>query len=153
MAVAVALLGLMAVLVVAQVVARNGFNLGLAWADELARFSSLALVYLAMPLLALRGQHVAVDMLPQLLGGKAKTAMAVAVEIGIFAFCAITLYGMQSYLMRAGKFATQAMGMSNWILYAPAAIGISLFALVALLRLVTIAGVGSTPEIRAGGHS
>lgn len=153
MAVAITLLALMAFLVVLQVVARNGFDLGLPWADELARFSSVGLVYLSIPLLALRGQHIAVDLLPQLLGGRSRLAMAIIVEIGILIFCAITLYGLQAYLMRAGKFATPAMGMSNWFFYAPAAIGITLFALVALLRLLQIAGGGrKDTESQIGGH-
>ena len=70
MALAIALLAMVAILVVAQVVARNGFDLGLPWADELARFGGLALVFLSIPLLALRGQHVAVDLVPQLIGGR-----------------------------------------------------------------------------------
>lgn len=137
--IAVVQLGLLAGLVVLQVIARNGFDLGLPWADELARFCSLSLVFLSLPLLALRGRHVAVEMLPQVLGGRWRVIMAGISEIGVFVFCAFTLYGMQNYLARAGKFATPAMGMSNWLLYAPAAIGITLLLLVALLRLSDIA--------------
>ncbi|MBP1849321.1 TRAP transporter small permease [Rhizobium halophytocola] len=151
MAVAVLLLALMAVLVVLQVVARNGFDLGLPWADELARFSGVALVYLALPLLAVRSQHVAVDMLPQFLGGRSRRVMAVVAEAGVFVFCAITLYGMQAYLMRAGKFATPAMGLSNWIFYAPAVVGITLLGLVALVRLLCLAGGGVANQSPAGG--
>ena len=136
MALAIGLLAMVAILVIVQVVARNGFDLGLPWADELARFGGLALVFLSIPLLALRGLHVAVDLVPQLIGGRAQVAMAIATEVGILLFCVISLYGMHSYLSRAGKFSTPAMGMSNWLFYAPAAIGIALFACVAVLRLV-----------------
>lgn len=151
MAVAVALLALMGVLVVTQVVARNGFDLGLPWADELARYCSISLVYLAMPLLALRGQHVAVDMLPQLLGGKFRILMAAATEVGITLFCVITLFGMHAYLLRAGKFTTQAMGLSNWLFYAPSVVGIALFALISLLRLMDILGFRYSENGQADG--
>ncbi|KEQ02286.1 TRAP transporter small permease [Pseudorhizobium pelagicum] len=134
-AVAIGFLALVAILVVVQVIARNGFDLGLPWADELARFGGVALVFLSIPLLALRGQHVAVDVVPQLIGGRTQAALAIIAEIGVFLFCAISLYGMHSYLSRAGKFSTPAMGMSNWLFYAPATIGLTLFACVAVRRL------------------
>lgn len=137
MALAIALLAMVAILVVVQVVARNSFDLGLPWADELARFAGLSLVFLSIPLLALRGQHVAVDLVPQLIGGRTQLAMAIVSEIGILVFCVISLFGVHSYLSRAGKFATPAMGMSNWFLYAPVAIGMILFACVAAMRLAT----------------
>ncbi|SMD20869.1 TRAP transporter small permease subunit [Rhizobium sp. RU36D] len=133
-------------------VIRNGFDIGLAWADELARFASLSLVYLAMPRLALRGQHIAIGMLPELLGGRIQTVMAIGVELGVLAFCTLTLYGTHAYLMRAGKFSTQAMSLSNWVFYAPATLGITLFALVAVLRLLKIAGFGQSPDHQTGSH-
>jgi TRAP-type transport system small permease protein len=152
MAIAIALLALMAILVVLQVVARNGFDLGLPWADELARFSSISLVYLSMPLLALRGQHVAVDMLPQLLGGRSKVVLAAIAEIGTAVFCITTLFGMHAYLIRAGKFSTQALGLSNWLFYAPSVVGVALFGLVSLLRLVEIGGDGTNADTKPEGR-
>lgn len=152
MALAIALLAMVSILVVVQVVARNGFDLGLPWADELARFGGLALVFMSIPLLALRGLHVAVDLVPQLIGGRAQLAMAIATEVGILLFCAISLYGMHSYLSRAGKFATPAMGMSNWLFYAPATVGLFLFACVAMYRLVHFF-ITALPEKSADGAS
>ena len=151
MALAIGLLAMVAILVIVQVVARNGFDLGLPWADELARFGGLALVFLSIPLLALRGLHVAVDLVPQLIGGRMQVAMGIATEVGILLFCVISLYGMHSYLSRAGKFATPAMGMSNWLFYAPATIGLILFACVAVLRLTRFL-TPTTPETSADGE-
>ena len=48
------LLAAMSILIVAQVVGRNVFDLGMPWADELSRFCGVALVFLGVPLLALR---------------------------------------------------------------------------------------------------
>jgi TRAP-type transport system small permease protein len=135
MIVAVALLAFVAVLVVVQVIARNIFDLGLPWADELARFSSMGLVYLSIPLIAVNRQHVSVDFLPQLAGPRWRIVLDAVTEIGIAVFCGITLYGMQSYLIRAGKFSTPAIGISNWVFYTPASIGITLFLLVSVFRL------------------
>jgi C4-dicarboxylate transporter DctQ subunit len=53
-------LALLSGLIVLQVGARNFFDMGMPWADELARYCGVALVYLCVPILAMRGQHVAV---------------------------------------------------------------------------------------------
>lgn len=39
-------------------------------------------------------------------------------------------------MQRAAKFSTPALGMPNWLFYLPAAIGMLLFGLVALRRLL-----------------
>lgn len=136
--VAILFLALLSILIVAQVVGRNIFDLGMPWADELARISGIAVVFLCVPLLALRGQHVAVDMVPMLLPPRARHAFLFAAEVMTLAFCALTLYGLQAFLLRAGKFATPAMGISNWFVYTPAVIGFALLAIVTLLRLATL---------------
>ncbi|KXF75249.1 TRAP transporter [Paramesorhizobium deserti] len=132
---AIFLLALMALLIVTQVVGRNIFNLGMPWADELARFSGIALVFLSVPLLALRGQHVAVDLVPMMLPQHLRRYVLAFIEIAISAFCLLTLYGFQSFLSRAGKFATPAIGISNWLFYAPALLGFILLLMISLLRL------------------
>ncbi|MGQ9366979.1 TRAP transporter small permease [Azospirillum sp. ST 5-10] len=133
--VAILSLALVAGLVVAQVAGRNLFNLGMAWADELARFSGIALVFLAVPVLALRGQHVAVDMVPQLLPLRQRRALAVAVEVAVLLFSGLALYGLHAFLGRAGGFVTPAIGLPNWLFYAPAVVGYLLLALVTLERI------------------
>lgn len=136
--IAMLFLALLSVLIVAQVVGRNVFDLGMPWADELARVSGIALVFLCVPLLALRGRHVAVDMVPMLLPPRARRVFLFATEVMVLAFCVLALYGLQAFLPRAGKFATPAMGISNWLVYAPAVIGFALMAIVTLLRLATL---------------
>ncbi|MBI1179635.1 MAG: TRAP transporter small permease subunit [Alphaproteobacteria bacterium] len=128
----------MAVLVVAQVVARNALDLGLPAADELARYACIALVYLAVPSLALRGQHVAVDILVQAAPRRLRRPLRAATEVAVLAFCAISLYALAAFLARAGKFTTPALGMPNTLFYAPAAVGFALLAAVTLARLLRL---------------
>jgi len=135
---AVLLLALMVVLVVGQVVGRNAFDLGMPWADELARFSGVALVFLCVPLLALRGQHVAVDLVPLAMRGALRRICLVLAEGAVLAFSVLTLIGFQSFLSRAWKFSTPAIGIPNWIFYAPALIGFVLLMLVAALRIADL---------------
>ncbi|MCY0096874.1 TRAP transporter small permease [Hoeflea ulvae] len=137
-AIGIAMLALMAALIAVQVVARNIFDLGLPWADELARFCCIGLVFLAIPALVLNHQMVAVTVVPDMLGGRARRSLHVAQELATLAFAGFTLWGFAAFLPRAGKFLTPAMGMPNWGYYAAALIGTVLIACAALFRIADI---------------
>lgn len=133
---AIVMLLLTTFLVVLQVAARNVWQVGLPWADELARYGGLGIVYLAVPLLLLNGGHIAVDILSSRLKGRAGRVLAVVNEILILAFCGLFLHGSYLFLLKAGKFATPALRMPNLLFYLPVVLGMLLFTLVAALRLV-----------------
>lgn len=133
-AVAVILLALIACLILAQVLGRNLFDLGMPWADELARFCGVALVFLGAPLLAHRGQHVAVDMILAALPNGPQRALGMLIELAFLGFASLALWGLYAFLGRAWKFATPTLGIPNWIFYAPAIIGFVLLAAIALSR-------------------
>ena len=136
--VAILLLASMSFLIVAQVVGRNLFDIGMPWADELSRFCGVALVFLCVPILALRGQHVAVDMVPMMLPPAWRRIVAVMAEVMILAFSAFSLWALYAFLGRAWKFATPTLGIPNWVYYTPAAICFGLLALITVARLVTL---------------
>ncbi|MCB8889648.1 TRAP transporter small permease [Vreelandella malpeensis] len=137
--VAMLLLVLIATLVVAQVVARNLFSTGLPWADEAARFAGLSMVYLATPYLLFHGQHVAVTMLAEALSGLKQTVCLALGELATLGFCTLTLYGFYRFLLRAGRFASPALGIPNLWLYMPALVSIVLLAVISLYRLGRLA--------------
>ena len=129
-------LGLLTALVVAQVICRDAFDMGLPWADELARFCGVALVFLSLPRLLIDHGHIAVDLIPNALGPGKRAILMRINELLMVVFCGIMLVGLYKFLLRAGKFSTPAMGIPNWIYYLPAVLGIALFTLVALRRLL-----------------
>jgi TRAP-type C4-dicarboxylate transport system permease small subunit len=135
---AMLLLAALCMLVVGQVVGRNLFNAGMPWADELARFCGVAIVFLCIPLLALRGQQVAVDMVPMMLPERARRWASAFSELLVLAFAALTLWGLYAFLGRAWKFATPTLGIPNWVFYGPAVIGFALLAVVTIGRLAMI---------------
>lgn len=135
---AMLLLAALCMFVVGQVVGRNLFDAGLPWADELARFCGVAIVFLCIPLLALRGQHVAVDMVPMMLPEGARRWAGALSELLVLVFAALTLWGLYAFLGRAWKFATPTLGIPNWVFYAPAVIGFALLAVITVGRLVAI---------------
>lgn len=128
---ALALLLLLAALVILQVVCRNVFDLGLPWADELARFCGIALVFLAMPQLLLGDKHIAMDIVPKMLPGAARAGLGVACGLLSLVFCGIMLWALYTFLLRAAKFSTPALGIPNLVFYAPAVLGFVFLAAVA----------------------
>ncbi|WP_417251912.1 TRAP transporter small permease [Castellaniella sp.] len=135
---AIVMLLLTTSLVVLQVVARNVWQVGLPWADELARYGGLGVVYLAIPLLLLQNGHIAVDIISARLHGRAGRVLAVINEIIVLGFCGLFLYGSYMFLMKAGRFSTPALRMPNLLFYLPVVVGMLLFTLVAIQRLIHI---------------
>ena len=131
------MLALMTVLVVGQVILRNLFDLGLPWADELARISNIALVFFVVPALMLHNRHIAIDLLYSALRPRGKAILRFLNYILITGFSAVFLFALYKFLLRAGKFSTPSMGLSNFVVYAPAVIGIGMLLAVAIYRLVT----------------
>ena len=87
-AIAMVLVALVTLLVVAQVVAREIFVVGLAWADEASRWAGLGVIFLVVPLIALHGGHVRVDMFINLLPeGARRVVQGLNEWLGVL-FCA-----------------------------------------------------------------
>lgn len=134
--VAMLLVGVMTAFIVIQVLGRNLFNAGLPWAEELARYCGLGVVYLAVPLLLLKGKHIQVDLVPNLLGPRSAFVLRFVNELVVLAYCAFFLWGGWYFLKRAARFSTAALGIPNWLYYLPAVLGMTLLTVVALSRLV-----------------
>ncbi len=126
----------MSALVVLQVIARDGFHLGLAWADELARYAGLTIVYLTAPLLLLANKHVLVDILINVLPNRLRAAVDCLNEVLMALFCVAFLWGGWLFMERAGKFSTPALGMPNLVFYAPVMLGMVLLLAASLVRCV-----------------
>lgn len=131
-------LAVMTVLVLVQVVCRDFFDLGLPGADELARFFGMALVFLAVPRLLLDNGHIAVDLVRSVLHPRGRAILDKVNGLLMLLFCGIMLVALYKFLLRAGKFATPALGIPNLVYYLPAVLGIVFFALVALHRLFAV---------------
>ena len=136
--VAIAALLAMAALVVMQVIARDGLHLGLAWADELARYAGLTIVYLTAPLLLLQNKHVLVDILVNVLPLRLRAAVGFINEALMVLFCVFFLCGGWMFIQRAGRFSTPALGLPNLFYYAPVMLGMILLFAASLIRLVRL---------------
>ncbi len=152
--IAIVALLVMSALVVLQVIARESFNLGLAWADELARYAGLVIVYLTVPILLFQNKHILVDMAVNLLRGRWRAAVDCINELLMIAFCVLFLWGGWVFMQRAGKFSTPAIGMPNLIFYAPALLGMALLCAASAIRLARLAAALMRGEVpRPASHS
>lgn len=140
------MLVLLTALVLAQIICRNVFDLGLPWADELARFCGVALVFLAIPYLLIEDKHIAMDLVPNMLPRTGKMLCESASRVLMIGFCAIVLWALYKFLLRAAKFSTPALGIPNLVFYMPAILGFAFFALIALYKLLARHGSSETHQ-------
>ena len=135
LAVSTGLLLLIVALVVAQIAARNIWSAGLPRAEEITRYAGVLVVYFTAPLLALHGQHVAVDVFTNMMPRLPRLICNLLAEISLLAFGVLTLWGGWLYLERAWKFKTPALGVRNIWLYGPIMASLLLLCVIALWRI------------------
>jgi TRAP-type transport system small permease protein len=147
-AVAILMLLVMTALIILQVGGRNLLNQGWPWAEELARYAGLGLVYLTAPLLLLRDKHIQVDIVSARIPGLAGRWLRVVNEALVLAFCGLFLWGGWAFLKKAGQFSTPALGIPNSVYYMPALLGMLLLAMVSLHRLLRLMAA-----LKSGAHA
>ncbi|HVK31933.1 MAG TPA: TRAP transporter small permease subunit [Burkholderiaceae bacterium] len=136
--VAMAMLVVCTTAIMVEVLARGLFNLGLPGVGEIAKWAGLALIFLAVPLLLARDEHVKVDMLFQLSKGVPRRLLAVFNELATLAFCVFFLVSCWWFMQRAARFSTPALSIPNLWYYMPAIAGMALTTLVAADRVLGI---------------
>jgi TRAP-type C4-dicarboxylate transport system permease small subunit len=132
----VALMAAMAVLVIANVIARYVFNHSFVWAEEVSRYMMVWVGFLGGGLVLRLGAHIAVDVFQDLLSRRAAQAMRVAVV-------ATMAVGLLAMLWLGGAYVEFAWGQEtpvlNWnfgLVYLAIPIGAALM----LVHLALIAG-------------
>lgn len=132
---ATGLMLLIVALIVAQIAARNFWNIGLPKAEEATRLAGILTVYLTAPLLALKGQHVAVDIFVNIMPRLPKLVCHILAELSIAAFSMLSVYAGWLYLQRAWKFKTPALGLQNIWLFTPIIACFCLLTIISLWRI------------------
>jgi len=145
---AIAIVALIAAtaLIMLQIVAREVFVAGVSWADELARYAGLTVIFMGVPALLARDEHVKVDMFLNMLRPRARHFDSVTNDLLMVVFGAMFLVAGWQFMQRAARFATPALGMPNLIFYLPAIIGMTLMLLVAIDRAVAALTAGAKDD-------
>lgn len=133
-------------LIMTQIVAREIFVAGLSWADELARYAGLTVIFMGVPTLLVRDEHVKVDMFLNMMPARPRRFFNITNDALMVAFAAMFLIAGWQFMQRAARFSTPALGMPNLIFYMPAAIGMTLLFFVAIDRAVAALAPGPKDE-------
>ncbi len=133
-------------LIMTQIVAREIFVAGLSWADELARYAGLTVIFMGVPTLLARDEHVKVDMFLNMMPARPRHFFNITNDALMVVFAAMFLIAGWQFMQRAARFSTPALGMPNLIFYMPAAIGMTLLFFVAIDRAVAALSPGAKDE-------
>jgi TRAP-type C4-dicarboxylate transport system permease small subunit len=145
---AIAIVALIAAtgLIMLQIVAREVLVTGLSWADELSRYAGLTVIFMGVPALLARDEHVKVDMFLNMMRPRTRRFFTVTNDVLMVVFGAMFLVAGWQFMQRAARFATPALGMPNLIFYLPAIVGMSLMLLVAIDRAVAALTSGAKDD-------
>lgn len=133
---------LMIVVIFLQVVARYFFNMSLAWSEELARYVFVWQVWLAVPYAVVKGRHIRLELLPEVVGAKMKYAldmMFFGVSACFFMFLCNESWAVTQGIIKMHQL-TPVMHFPKWICYlsVPVGSGLAVFRFIQYGVLRTI---------------
>lgn len=124
----------MVLLAGAQILLRNLFDSGLAWADPLLRAMVLWAAMLGALAAARDDKHIGLDLVAHFVHGRAKRALRVVTLLFAAVVCAaMAWYGVGLVQLDYGSGAATA-GIANWIIEAIVPVGFGLLALRLAIR-------------------
>lgn len=119
----------------AQVVFRYVLSFSLPWADEIARFGLVWLVYMGMVSALVRGQHVSVEFLLARYRGPLGVWMHNLIDLAGVVLFGTLLYGGVLLMQMTGSQITPGLGISKAWVYLALPVGAALMILEFGLRM------------------
>ncbi len=110
--------------VMIQIIMRNVFHAGSIKLEELARFSLVSLVFLMIPTLTLRKQHIIVDIVLLYLPQNIKRWASVVTQALVLFFGLYVLWAVATIMQFNWNVRTPALAMPNVVFYIPITLGI-----------------------------
>lgn len=118
-----------------QVIFRYVFEFSLPWADELARYCLVWMVFVGMVVALVRGQHVTVDLLRARYQGRVRLIMLSVIDLACAALFGTLLYGGVLLMQLAVGQTTSGLGMPKYLVYAALPVGAVLMLVELALRI------------------
>jgi len=119
----------------AQVIFRYVFEFSLPWADELARYCLVWMVFVGMVVALVRGQHVTVDLLRARYQGRVRLLMLSVIDLACAVLFGTLLYGGVLLMQLAVGQTTSGLGMPKYLVYAALPLGAVLMLVELALRV------------------
>ncbi len=135
------LLGVAAVVIVVDIVARFVFSSSLGWGPEFVRYSIIWMVFIGGSVAARRGVHISIDALQSALPANAARWLTAAILAISSVFCAYLAYEAVGFVQQSARFGqlTSSMRIPLWWVIMAIPIGCSLMCLRFAERAVTVA--------------
>jgi len=102
-----ALIGIMSLIVFANVLSRYVLHFSLIWSAELAEYCMVWAAFLGAAVLVSKGEHLVVDLLERNIKGMIRKALQIMVLfVSIVFFAAVTIFGTQLVIKTRGQVAS-----------------------------------------------
>ncbi|MBJ2355123.1 MAG: TRAP transporter small permease subunit [Sphaerochaeta sp.] len=127
--------------VLIQIIMRNIFNSGSIQLEELARFSLVSLVFLMIPVLTWRGQHIIVDIVILYLPERLKRWFSAISQLLVMVFGLYVLNAIVTIMEFNWNVRTPALAMPNVVFYIPITLGVLAMCIFSLAgAIITLRG-------------
>ena len=127
--------------VLIQIIMRNIFNSGSIQLEELARFSLVSLVFLMIPVLIWRGQHIIVDIVILYLPERLKRWFSAISQLLVMVFGLYVLNAIVTIMEFNWNVRTPALAMPNVVFYIPITLGVLAMCIFSLAgAIITLRG-------------
>ncbi len=144
----IALVGAIAVVVVAGVFWRYVLNDALSWYEEVAKFMMIWMTFLGAPLVFRYGGHIAIEMLPNALPERPRAALQALAHLIVLSLCAVLTH--QGWLLALNAWSQVALTVGDmrlfWIYLAiPAGSAIMFFVSLELMLGAVLRALSGAP--------
>ncbi len=131
--------------VLIQIIMRNVFNAGSIQLEELARFSLVSLVFLMIPVLTWRNQHIIVDIVVLYMNEEMKRWFSVITQLLVMIFGLYVLNAIVTIMEFNWNVRTPALAMPNVVFYIPITLGVLAMCIFSLASvIITLRKQGGT---------
>ena len=120
----------------AQILLRNLFSIGFPWADELSRFLHIALIFLTVPILYRERIIFKIDIFIERLPASAQNVVGAFTSLACVAFSLAFLFSFIEFMRVSWDVPSPALQMPNLLFFFGAFLGILMFLLTSLEKLI-----------------
>ncbi|WP_281985555.1 TRAP transporter small permease [Thalassorhabdomicrobium marinisediminis] len=125
-------------LILAQMFGRVLFRTGLPWADELARYLHILMVFIGIGYAHRVGAHISIDILVHMLPRVPRRVLHIIVQAAILATSIIVVMGCWMLIQRMGAQRSASLGLPVTAFVTPTLLGFGLLAVEAFCRIFLV---------------